>query len=342
MNTREIIDFYKKATPEELFAKANEVCDLNYGNKVFLRGLVEFSNYCDRDCLYCGIRHDNTNVERYRLTHEQIIETVKSGYEKGFKTFVLQSGEDPVVTTEFICKVVEDIKKITNNEAAITLSCGIKTKREYREMKDAGADRYLIRFETSDPDLHKYLRNGISFKRRIMALEDLRECGYEVGSGYMVGLPEETEEIRINNALLCKELEIDMIGIGPFIPHPATPLKDAKKHDIIHTLKATALIRLLLPGANIPATTAAGSLDPLGREKVLSAGGNVLMPNLTPCVFKKNYLLYPGKICLDEEGFQCVGCMNKRVGTINKVISMERGDSLSIQHRRGVQGNVVC
>ena len=325
----DIIDFYKNNDINQLSYRANNICEQNYGNKIFIRGLLEFSNYCNCDCLYCGIRKSNINVKRYRLTVNEILQIVEKGYSNGIKTFVLQSGEDYYYTTLILTHLVAQIKKITNNSAAITLSCGIKSKDEYRQLKKAGTDRYLLRFETSDPDLHHYLRDGISLKRRLVAIDDLKECGYEVGSGYMVGLPDETEDIRINNAILCKKLELDMIGIGPFIPHHGTPLKNNKQHPIELVIKATALIRMLLPEANIPATTAAGSLDHMGREKVLSAGANVLMPNITPENFKKYYLLYPGKICLNESGFECITCLEKKVATIGKTISLERGDSNS-------------
>ncbi|MCG8572924.1 MAG: [FeFe] hydrogenase H-cluster radical SAM maturase HydE [Spirochaetes bacterium] len=327
MTSSEIINFYHSVDTETLSKKANLVCESIYGNKVYLRGLIEFSNYCQCDCLYCGIRKSNPHVQRYRLPQQSILEIVKAGYKRGLKTFVLQSGEDSYYTTKMLTEIIEKIKLLTNNEAAVTLSCGMKSKNDYQSLKSAGADRYLIRFETSDPKFHQYLRGGISFKRRLKALEDLKTCGFEVGSGYMVGLPDETEQTRINNALLCNELELDMLGVGPFIPHPKTPLKTASLHNIELTIRATALARLLLPGANIPATTAAGSLDPLGREKVLQVGANVLMPNITPPDNKKNYLLYPGKICLDESGFECMGCLNNRIATIDKKLSLERGDA---------------
>jgi len=339
LTKEEIIDFYKHSTTEELIGKAKEICSVKYDNKVFLRGLIEFSNYCDKDCLYCGIRNANANVHRYRLTEKEIIDTVKLGYDKNLKTFVLQSGEDDYFTNKKLCYIIEEIKKITNNEVALTLSCGIKTKKQYQEIKDAGCDRYLIRFETSDEKLHSYLRNGISLKRRLQALNDLKELGFEVGSGFMVGLPNETEQIRINNALLCYDLGLDMIGIGPFIPHPETPLKDSIQESIELTIRMTALLRMLLPDANIPATTAAGTLSPIGREKMLEAGANVLMPNITPTTYKKDYLLYPNKICLDETGFECIGCLSGRVGTVGKKLSFERGDSLSFLSRKDYSGN---
>ena len=329
----EIILFYKNASTRELTARADGVCRETYGDEVYLRGLVEFSNYCGRDCLYCGIRHSNPAVKRYRMAPEEILESVRAGHKMGLKTFVLQSGEDEFFTTKVLSGIVEKIKEIAGGDSALTLSCGIRPKKDYAELKKSGADRYLIRFETSDPELHSYLRNGVSLKRRITALRDLRDCGFEVGSGFMVELPGESEEIRINNALLCRELELDMIGVGPFIPHPETPLKDSPQMPFELALRSVALVRLLLPFSNIPATTAAGSLDPEGREKMLAAGANVLMPNITPVEFKKNYLLYPNKICLDEDGTHCIGCMKIRVGAVDKTVVNETGFSKSFLMR---------
>jgi biotin synthase len=332
LNINNVIDFYKNAPYAELLKKANEVCKNNYGNKVYLRGLIEFSNYCTEDCLYCGIRKSNYKVNRYRLTEDEIIKTVEEGYKSGLKTFVLQSGEDNYFTIKKLVSIITKIKSVTEGVAAITLSCGIKTKSQYKEIKSAGCDRYLMRFETSDKELYKYLKNGKFLERRLKALNELKELEFEVGSGFMVGLPGETEEIRINNAILCSQLQLNMVGIGPFIPHPDTPLKDCDISPIDLAVKSVALVRLLLPGANIPATTAAGSLSKDGREKMLFAGANVLMPNITPTVYKKDYLLYPGKICLDETGFQCIGCLSKRVATVNKELCYERGDSLMLLH----------
>ncbi len=312
-----------------LAKEADRICRENYGDEVYVRGLVEFSNHCSKDCLYCGIRKSNANVSRYRLLSDDIAGIVEEGLKRGFCTFVLQSGEDEYYDVKKLVSLTGRIKEMTGDRAALTLSCGIFTKAQYCELKRAGADRYLLRFETSDSALHEKLRNGISLERRLKALNDLKDMDFEVGSGFMVGLPGETGETRINNALLCKKLELDMVGIGPFIPHQDTPLKDASRQSIDLTLKTTALVRLLLPRANIPATTATGTLDTEGREKALGAGANVIMVNITPTDFKKNYLLYPGKICLDEDGLKCLGCIGKKIEVINKKLVMERGDSKS-------------
>ncbi len=329
MDIKSIIDFYRNATDEELIKEADRVCRANYGDKVYLRGLIEFSNYCSMDCAYCGIRSGNGLVNRYRLSIEEIAAIVDNGYKSGLRTFVLQSGEDPYYNADKLVDLIKEIKLVTKGEAAVTLSCGLYSKEDFKKIKDAGCDRYLMRFEVSDPIIYKSLRNGLDLDERIAALRILKGLGFEAGSGYMVGLPGETEEIRINNALLCAELELEMVGVGPFIPHPETPLAGSEQQNIDLAIRATALLRLLLPKSNIPATTAAGSLDPVGREKMIAAGANVLMPNISPVDHKKDYLLYPGKICIDESGFECIGCLSGRVGSVNKKIDMGRGDSLN-------------
>jgi len=325
---KSIIDFYRSSPLEKLTEKAEEVSYENHRGRVLLRGLLEFSNFCIRDCLYCGLRRSNLNINRYRLSDDLIIETIRKGYQAGLLTFVLQSGEDRYYSTDVMIRLIEKIKNATGGEAALTLSCGIRKKDDYKSFKKAGADRYLLRFETSEPALHAYLRSGFTLESRLAAIYDLKDTGYEVGSGYMVGLPDETEETRIKNALFCRELELDMVGIGPFIPHPDTPLKDKALRSLELTIRAVALVRLLLPKAHIPATTAAGSIDSEGREKLLSAGANVLMPNITPLPYRKDYTLYPGKICLGEDGIKCIGCIELRARSRGKSILKDRGDSL--------------
>ncbi|MDA3850439.1 MAG: [FeFe] hydrogenase H-cluster radical SAM maturase HydE [Spirochaetaceae bacterium] len=329
LSQEEILELYRREDPEELYRRAEHLTRQNFGEEVFLRALVEFTNYCSCDCHYCGISRSNLGVNRYRLDEETLMSVIEKGLEKGMNTFVLQGGEDPKWPAKRIAKLVKEIRLRFGNEFALTLSCGLKSKEEYALMKEAGANRYLMRFETSDPELFKQYTGGKSLERRLQGLRDLHDMGWEVGSGYMTGLPGETEEIRINNALLCQQLGLHMLGIGPFIPHPDTPLKDAEQQPLEWALKGTALLRLLLPKANIPATTAAGTLDPRGREQMLQAGANVLMPNITPVVHKKDYLLYPGKICLDESGFECVGCLTLRCEGIDRELSFKRGDSPS-------------
>jgi biotin synthase len=325
----EIIRFYESSSPEGLYSRARELCVARHGRAVLLRGLVEYSNVCSRDCLYCGIRASNSKVRRYRLEPEEVLGVVESGYGAGLRSFVLQGGEDLAYAESRLPLVVESIRARCP-DAAVTLSAGILSRSAYARLREAGADRYLLRFETADPGLHKALRAGIALERRLEALSDIAELGYQVGSGFMVGLPGETEETRIANALLARELRLDMVGIGPFIPHPDTPLSGSPQSPIELTLRATALVRLLLPDAHMPATTAAGSLDPEGRERMILAGANVLMPNITPREAKRSYLLYPGKICLDEDGETCIGCLALRMRSVERELSFDRGDALRL------------
>jgi biotin synthase len=324
-----VLAFYEGADTETLTSRARELCLARHGRGVLLRGLIEYSNACACDCRYCGIRRSNAKVERYRLEPEEIAALARKGYRAGLRSFVLQGGEDPGYAEASLPRAVELIRADCP-DAALTLSAGILDRAAYDRLRRAGADRYLLRFETSDPALHASLRGGIGLERRLEALRDLAEAGYQVGSGYMVGLPGETEETRVNNALLCRELELDMVGIGPFIPHGDTPLAGSPQAPIELTLRAAALVRLLLPDAHMPATTAAGSLDPEGRERMILAGANVLMPNITPPAAKRNYLLYPGKICLDEEGETCIGCLSLRMKSIGREIFFSRGDALRL------------
>ena len=322
----EMIGFYRTAGTEALCARSAAVCLWRHGRNVLLRGLVEYSNICERDCLYCGIRKSNLRVRRYRLSAAEILAIVERGYRAGLRSFVLQGGEDAAFAEVSLPATVEAVRARCP-EAAITLSAGTLERRAYARLRSAGADRYLLRFETSDSALHRRLRAGQTLERRIEALHDLEDLGYQVGSGYMVGLPGEDETTRISNALLCRELRLDMVGIGPFIPHPDTPLRGSAQLPIEHALRAAALVRLLLPDAHMPATTAAGSLDPSGREKMILAGANVLMPNITPPSAKRDYLLYPGKICLEEEGEACIGCLGLRMKSIGRELSFLRGDA---------------
>ena len=339
-NVDEIIGNFGKV--EELFFEqeieniiqlANEVCLKTYGNKVFLRGLIEFSNQCIMNCLYCGIRRENKKIFRYTMANDEIFEIVKIGYEKGIRTFVLQSGENNTgLSHRNLCELTYKIKKHFQ-DAAITLSCGYFNKNQLKSLKDTGADRYLIRFEVADDRIYDYIKNGEKLAKRVQMLYNLKELGFETGSGFMVGLPNETDAVLLKNLKLCKELELDMVGIGPFIPHPDTPLKNAILQPLERTLKMVALLRILLPYSNIPATTAAGSIDPRGREKMLLSGANVLMPNITPVRYKQNYILYPNKICVNESNFSCFSCMEKRVFSINKKISFETGTSKNFIRR---------
>ena len=307
--------------PDELKRLADERCRAVHGGNVYVRGLIEFTNHCSMNCNYCGIRRDNAGAHRYRMSADEIISCAVSAYASGVRTFVLQGGEDGSFTDAELTGIIGGIKDATGPDTAITLSVGIRSRASFERLKAAGADRYLLRFETSNESLYRSLKSGEPLERRIDALRVIRELGFETGSGFMTGLPGETEDDVINNCLLAHGLALDMVGVGPFIPHPDTPLAGSVTPDIDRAVRAVALVRLLLPNAHIPATTAAGSLHPRGRELMLAAGANVVMPNVTPVKFKKDYLLYPGKICLDEEYQECAGCLAGRVRTVGKELN---------------------
>jgi biotin synthase len=314
---------------EELAKEADSIRQTRYGKKVFIRGLLEFTNRCICDCLYCGLRRGNSRVTRYSLSEDEIVEAVDRGFARGLRTFVLQGGEDPQWNTDRICKLLERIRRRVGDGVALTLSCGIKTASEYRRMVAAGANRYLMRFETSDPVIHARLRGGIPLSRRLQALSDLRNSGFEVGSGFMVGLPGETTETRLTNLKLCTDLKLHMVGIGPFISNPETPLANYHSGSIKETVKMTSLLRILLPGANIPATTAAGSLEEGGRDRMLAAGANVLMPNITPLKYRDQYLLYPGKDTIRQDGLEELDMIERHLHENGWQMSLERGNSQS-------------
>ncbi len=321
--------FYRTAT-KELIRMANAVCLQVHGRAVLLRGLIEFTNICSNDCLYCGIRNSNRKVNRYSMEESAILEVVQEGYNRGFRSFVLQGGEDPAYTTEKICGLVRRIKGQGRGDAAVTLSCGMRRSDDYFKMVDAGADRYLLRFETADAKLHFSLRN-CPLEARLKALEDIRAAGFQVGSGYMLGLPGESAEMQLANILLCQKLQLDMVGIGPFIPHPDTPLQHARQRPLENVIRSVALLRLALPEAHIPATTAAGSLAADGREQMIAAGANVLMPNLTPMECKRNYLLYPNKVCLLEKGIEGITDLARQIHPLDRELSFARGDALRVE-----------
>lgn len=332
LSPAEITDLFYHAATEELVAMANATCRRVHGRDVLLRGLIEYSNVCSCDCLYCGIRHGNRRVKRYRMEESAILAVVEEGYNRGFRSFVLQGGEDPEYTTERICRLVRMIKGRGREDAAVTLSCGMRRRNEYLAMAQAGADRYLLRFETADPRLHFSLRRR-TLADRLKALDGIRDAGLQAGSGYMLGLPGETPEIQLENILLCQSLQLDMIGIGPFIPHPDTPLGAAGQQPLEAVIRGLALLRLALPEAHLPATTAAGSLVADGREQMLAAGANVLMPNLTPMIFKQNYLLYPNKVCLLEKGVEDLAGLAGQLLSLDRKLSFARGDALRLQRK---------
>lgn len=309
--------------PAPLFAAADRVRREFVGDEVYLRALIEFSNYCKNDCVYCGIRRSNPKADRYRLTPDQIIETAHTAAELGYKTVVLQSGEDLWFDTDKLCHIIREIKKL---DAAVTLSIGEKTREEYAAYRRAGADRYLLRIETTDKFLYEKLDPGMSWDNRARCLYDLKELGYEVGSGSLVGLPGQTLESLADDLLFFKNLPVDMAGIGPFIPHPQTPLaaETAQGHFEL-SLKMMAVMRLLLPDINIPATTAMETLHPQGRLLALQCGANVVMPNATQGDARVKYELYPGKICTGDAPEQCRGCIQRKIESIGRTVNFSYG-----------------
>lgn len=311
-----------KSINDFLFKIADEVREKYVGNEVHLRGLIEFSNICKCNCKYCGLRKDNSELERYRLSIEEAYDFAKKAKEYGYKTVVLQSGEDSYYSVERLVKLLQDIKKL---DLAITLSIGERPYEEYKAFKEAGADRYLIRIETTDKELYKKMHPNMSFENRVRCLKDLKTLGYEVGTGCLVGLPEQTIESLANDILFFKEIDADMIGIGPFIPNQNTPLKDAKGGTFEMALKVMALTRILLPTINIPATTAMETLNPNGRLIALQSGANVVMPNVTEGDYRRKYEIYPGKICVGDTPAHCRGCISGKIQSIGRTVSTGYG-----------------
>ena len=312
-----------------LHEKAHEKRMMTYGNKVFMRGLIEFTNFCKSNCVYCGIRRDNKDADRYRLDNEVILACANEGYDLGYRTFVLQGGEDPYYKDEDIVELVKGIKA-AHPDCAVTLSIGEKTKESYAKYKEAGADRYLIRHETMTRELYESLHPGMSFDQRQRCLRDLKDLGFQVGAGFMVGLPNQKNEDYVNDLLFLKDLQPHMVGIGPFIPQSDTPLAGETGGTLEMTCILLSIVRLLLPKVLLPATTALGSLDSRGREQGLKAGGNVVMPNLSPTNVRDKYLLYDGKICTGDEAAHCRGCIEKRINFSGFEVDMGRGDHLDV------------
>ena len=316
------------AEREELSSLARSRAEEFYGKKVFLRGLIEFSNYCRNNCYYCGIRRGNTRVHRFRLDTEEIVACAGRGYELGFRTAVLQSGEDPYFTDEMICRVIVGIKEL-HPDMVVTLSIGEKNRESYEAYYRAGARRYLLRHETADEKHYRFLHpSELSLKNRMECLYTLREIGFQIGAGFMVGSPGQTDECYAEDLVFLDRLDPHMIGIGPFIPHQDTPFAKEHAGTAEDTLFFLSVLRLAHPRALIPATTALGTIDPVGREKGILAGANVVMPNLTPTGVRGDYLLYDGKICTGDEAAECRRCMERRVEKIGYHVSVEAGDSM--------------
>jgi biotin synthase len=301
--------------------KRKEVC----GDEVHLRAIIEFSSYCKQNCHYCGLRKDNHELERYQLKKEEIIETAGMAAELGYQTVVLQSGEDEYPAAE-IAEIIKEIKNTT--DMAVTLSLGERDFAAYKLWWEAGADRYLLKHEIADQALYEKYHPGMSYQNRIESLKYLKTIGYQIGSGVIIDLPGQTPEILAEDLLLSQDLKLDMIGSGPFIPHEQTPLAESKTGTVEMTLKFTALSRLLLPLAHIPATTALGTIDAEGRQKALLAGANVVMPNVTDSKYREKYQIYPEKICVNEEAGDCRQCIGGIIASLGREVSQTKGHSL--------------
>ena len=297
-----------------------------YGHDVYVRGLIEISNICKNDCLYCGIRRSNKNVERYRLTPEQIIACSDEGYELGFRTFVLQGGEDSYFNDEILGDIVKEIKT-RHSDCAVTLSMGERSYESYKYLRECGADRYLLRHETADKTHYEKLHpSEMSYDNRMKCLRELRELGYQVGCGFMVGSPFQTSKTLAQDLKFIENFKPEMCGIGPFIPHKDTPFRDYTAGTLELTCYLLSIIRLIHPPVLLPATTALGTINPMGRELGIMSGANVVMPNLSPVNVRKKYELYDNKICTGEESAQCKDCLNNRMEKIGYKIVTARGD----------------
>ncbi|HHV13392.1 MAG TPA: [FeFe] hydrogenase H-cluster radical SAM maturase HydE [Clostridiales bacterium] len=306
--------------------RARQTARRHFGNKIYTRGLIEFTNYCKNDCYYCGIRRSNRNVERYRLTKEQIMDCCGQGHGLGFRTFVLQGGEDGTYSDEDIVDLIHRIKA-DYPDCAITLSIGEKSYESYLKYYQAGADRYLLRHETANEDHYRRLHpENLSLKQRKQCLKNLKEIGFQVGAGFMVGSPYQTTEHLIEDLFFIKELDPEMVGIGPFLPHHETPFAEENKGTMEQTLLFISILRLMLPNALIPSTTALGTVNPLGREQGILSGANVVMPNLSPTIVRKNYELYDNKICTGDEAAECRFCLDGRMKKIGYELAVDRGD----------------
>ena len=307
---------------EALAAAADRVRHAVVGDEVHLRGLIEFSSYCRQNCLYCGLRRDNGNAQRYRLSPEEIVALAEKAKAYGYFTAVMQSGEDPWFTAERLAAIVRAVKKLG---LTVTLSVGERTREEYRVLKEAGADRFLLRIETTDKAIYEALDPGMSHEVRVRCLADLKELGYEVGTGCLIGLPGQTTETLARDILFFQEIDADMVGVGPLVPNGDTPLGNEQPGDMHLVRRVVAATRLLLPEANIPATTAMETLKPNAREWILRSGANVVMPNVTEGEARQKYALYPGKACVADTPEHCRACMEGKIRAMGRTVGTGAG-----------------
>ena len=320
---------------EYLFQKARVRQQETFGHDIYLRGLIEFTNYCRNDCYYCGIRRSNRSCERYHLTKEEILSCCEKGHALDFRTFVLQGGEDMSYKDEDLCDIISSIKD-RFPDCAVTLSIGEREPESYRRYREAGADRYLLRHETADPQLYARLHPGeLSLKHRIFCLYELKKLGYQVGAGMMLQAPGQTTEHLVKDLRFLQQLQPEMIGIGPFIPHQDTPFWNEPAGTARLTLVMISILRLMFPKALIPATTALGTIDPAGREKGILAGANVVMPNLSPAGVREKYLLYNGKISIRDEAAEAKQNLIQKIAEIGYHVKITRGDAPAQKDRSG-------
>lgn len=325
-----LIDGYSAEAAEYIAEKAVAVRQKVYGTDVYVRGLIEISNICKNDCYYCGIRRSNKECDRYRLSIEDILSSCEQGYELGFRTFVLQGGEDAFFTDEVLVDLIGKIKSLYP-DCAVTLSLGERSFESYKKLKDAGADRYLLRHETADKEHYEKLHPGdMSFDNRMECLKNLKSLGYQVGCGFMVGSPYQTSETLAKDLKFVEEFKPAMCGIGPYITHASTPFKDMPSGSLELTLYLLSILRLIDPGLLLPATTALGTIHPKGREMGILAGANVVMPNLSPVRVRKKYELYDNKICTGDEAAECKQCLARRMNSVGYKTVVARGDKIEI------------
>ncbi|MGK9475835.1 [FeFe] hydrogenase H-cluster radical SAM maturase HydE [Melioribacter sp. OK-6-Me] len=331
LNRQEIIYLLGLSNKEEielLFNRADEVRRIYCGDEIHLRGIIDFSNYCQQDCLYCGLRKSNKSITRYRMAPDEVVEVAHKFINKGIFTIVLQSGEDSFYDTDKIAYIIYSIKQ--KADVAITLSLGERDFEEYKTWKIAGADRYLIKHETANPKLYAAYHENQKLSERLEHIRFLKEIGYQVGSGNMIGLPNQTLADIADDILLCKEYELDMAAFGPFVPAPGTPWQNKKPGDVLLTLKTMAIARIVLKDVHIPATTALATLDEDGRIKGLKVGANVIMPDFTPSPYRENYQIYANRKCVNDDPDDCRSCLQLQIESIGRKVSNSRGDSLKL------------
>lgn len=334
LSVDEFVRLIENRTPELaqlLGEKAVKVRRRVYGDRVYLRGLIEFTNYCKNDCYYCGLRCSNWAAQRYRLTEEEIMDCCREGHRLGFRTFVLQGGEDPIYTPQRVRDLVRNIKK-EYPDCALTLSVGEHPREVYQSWFDAGADRYLLRHETADEAHYQKLHPAaMSLENRMRCLNDLKQIGYQVGCGFMVGSPGQTSAHLARDLSFIQRFQPHMVGIGPFIPQKDTPFGGEPAGTLELTVYLLSILRLMLPQVLLPATTALGTIHPKGRERGIAAGANVCMPNLSPISVRKKYALYDNKICTGDEAAECIQCLRRRIESVGCQMATGRGDHAGMQ-----------